>query len=125
MGWTVLRQLTALADELPRYADNLKHKIADLRGASQGALMTKVQTTVQEVLGVLEKEESRTVGGPQRAPAEQPVPVVVQGPSALWQLPSVLEPLAAAGLVLVLPSSCSSSARTCGTVSSASWAAGA
>lgn len=102
IGWTVLRQLTALADELPRYTNNLKHKIADLRGASQSALMEKVQTTVQEVLGALEKEESRPVAGQQRAPEDKPVPVVVQGPSVLWQLPSVVEPLATAGLVLVL-----------------------
>ena len=30
------------------------------------------------------------------------MPVVVQAPSVLWQLPSLLEPLASAGLVLVL-----------------------
>jgi predicted PurR-regulated permease PerM len=30
------------------------------------------------------------------------VPIVVQAPSVLWQLPSLLEPLASAGLVLVL-----------------------
>jgi hypothetical protein len=30
------------------------------------------------------------------------VPVVVQPPSVLWQLPSLLEPLASAGLVIAL-----------------------
>src|ERR671924_1858075 len=102
IGWTVLRQLAALTDELPRYADNLKHKIAALRSASQGGLMDKVQTTVQEVLGAMEKEKLPRGGGQQRVPADKPVPVVVQGPSVLWQLPLVLEPLATAGLVLVL-----------------------
>jgi hypothetical protein len=36
------------------------------------------------------------------AGAEQPVPVVVQAPSLLWQLPVLLEPLATAGLVIAL-----------------------
>jgi predicted PurR-regulated permease PerM len=40
--------------------------------------------------------------GSLEAEPERPVSVVVQPPSALWQLPSLLEPLASAGLVLVI-----------------------
>jgi len=102
IGWTVVRQLTALADDLPRYTENLKQKITDLRGSSQGGLMGRVQTTVQEILEAVEAEGPRRGDGRSPMPGEEPVPVVVEGPSVLWQLPSVFEPLATASLALVL-----------------------
>jgi len=102
IGWTVVRQLTALADDLPRYTENLKQKITDLRGSSQGGLMGRVQTTVQEILEAVEAKGPRRGDGRSPMPGEEPVPVVVEGPSVLWQLPSVFEPLATARLALVL-----------------------
>jgi predicted PurR-regulated permease PerM len=122
IGWVVTHQLTALAGELPRHTENLKQKIADLRRFGEGGVVERVQRTVQEVLGELHKEEVRqkvqeaaeevTGERPQGEPAQQgagpatssekPVPVVVQAPSVLWQLPALFEPLATAGLVLVL-----------------------
>ena len=36
IGWTLTRQLVALADELPHYSLNIHQRIADLRGASRG-----------------------------------------------------------------------------------------
>src|SRR6185503_1244888 len=50
VGWTLTRQLVTLADELPRYSENIHRRIADLRGASQGGSMEKVQQTVEEVV---------------------------------------------------------------------------
>jgi predicted PurR-regulated permease PerM len=94
MSWAVLQQIPRLTDDLPRYEDNIKRKIADLRGAGKGSFLEKAQTTAREITEELEKSAP--------ASAEKPVPVVVQAPSALWQLPTLLEPLATAALVLVL-----------------------
>jgi predicted PurR-regulated permease PerM len=94
MSWAVLQQIPRLTDNLPRYEDNIKRKIADLRGAGKGSFLEKAQTTAKEITEELGKGD--------QAGAEKPVPVVVQAPSALWQLPTLLEPLATAALVLVL-----------------------
>jgi predicted PurR-regulated permease PerM len=94
LSWTIFQQMAQLIDDLPRYEDNIKRKITDVRGAGKGSLLEKAQTAAKEVTEELEKSEQGS--------AEKPVPVVVQAPSALWQLPTLLEPLATAGLVLVL-----------------------
>jgi predicted PurR-regulated permease PerM len=102
IGWAVMGQLTTLANELPQYTDNLKHKIADLRGAGKGGIVEKLQRTVEELLDELRKADSRRQDGRRAADPEKPVLVVMQAPSVLWQLPALIEPLATAGLVLVL-----------------------
>jgi predicted PurR-regulated permease PerM len=110
ISWTVTRQLTALAYELPRYKENLKHKMSDLRELGKGGIIERLQTTMKEVTGELQKatppppEIQPTEGPTERLSAEpeKPVPVVVQAPSMFWQLPALLEPLASAGLVIVL-----------------------
>jgi predicted PurR-regulated permease PerM len=108
--WTVTRQLSMLAYELPSYQENLKQKIGDLRDIGKSRVIDRVLKTVKEVTDELQKTprsglESQAGGGPPTALTEEPekpVPVVVQTPSMLWQLPSVLESLATAGLVIVL-----------------------
>lgn len=122
VGWVVTRQLTTLADELPRYRENLKGKVADLRQLGKGGVVEKLQETAQEVVDELQREGPSATGRPgaQETPSapstatpfrpttppatapDKPVPVVVQPPSVLWQLPTLLEPLATAGLVVVL-----------------------
>ena len=102
IGWAVTGQLATLANELPQYTSNLKHKIADLRGAGQGGIVEKLQRTVEELLDELQKTDSRRQDSPLAPDSEKPVLVTVQAPSVLWQLPTLLEPLATAGLVLVL-----------------------
>jgi predicted PurR-regulated permease PerM len=102
IGWAVMGQLTTLANELPQYTDNLKHKIADLRGAGKGGIVEKLQRAVEELLDELRKADSRRQDGQRAADPEKPVLVVMQAPSVFWQLPALIEPLATAGLVLVL-----------------------
>jgi predicted PurR-regulated permease PerM len=102
IGWAVTGQLATLANELPQYTSNLKHKIADLRGAGQGGIIEKLQRTVEEILDELHKTDSRQQVSPLAPDAEKPVLVAVQAPSVFWRLPTLLEPLANAGLVLVL-----------------------
>ena len=115
VGWTVTRQLTILAYELPRYQENLKQKVNDLRALGEGGIIERLQATIQELTGELQKAqppvpEPQPLGDPPLAkPTEElpgdpgtPIPVVVQAPSVWWQLPSLLQPLASVGLGIVL-----------------------
>ncbi|HXH12952.1 MAG TPA: AI-2E family transporter [Alphaproteobacteria bacterium] len=110
IGWAVMRQLTTLAYELPFYQENLRQKVIDLRELGKGGVIERVHITVQELLGELQKPEPpvrkrQPTGAPAAEPQqgpEKPVPVVVQEPSVLWRLPSLLEQLGHAGLVVVL-----------------------
>ncbi len=102
IGWVVTGQLTSLANELPQHTENLRHKLADLRGMSRGGVIEKIQRTLEEVLREPPPVTAPRPSRPPETAPERPVPVVVQGPSVIWSLPSLLEPLATAGLVLVL-----------------------
>ncbi len=111
IGWMVTRQLTLLAYELPHYQENLKQKISDFHELGKGGLIERIQTTIQEITGELPQPKPPTLpeiqppGEPTAPPndePEKPVAVIMQRPSVLWQLPSLLEPLATVGLVIVL-----------------------
>ena len=96
IGWTLTRQLVTLADELPQYSLNIHQRIADLRGASKGGSVEKVQKTVEDVVGEIQKTDK---SGPTR---EKPVTVALERPSILAHLPTLLQALASAGVVTVL-----------------------
>jgi predicted PurR-regulated permease PerM len=96
IGWTLTRQLVTLADELPRYSLNIHQRIADLRGASKGGSVEKVQKAVEDVVGEIQKTDTLGVT------RQKPVAVVVEPPSILVHLPNLLQALASAGVVTVL-----------------------
>lgn len=97
--WMLALQVTTLANDLPRYRHNIRQKVADVRLFGRGGSVEKVQDTVKDVVGELEKDAQRQSGG------RQPVPVVQQG-KPFWQLPSTLgavaEITATIGFVIVL-----------------------
>src|SRR5215510_7235668 len=98
VGWIITDQLTSVANELPTYRQNIKTKIADIRGAGKGGILEKVQKTAEEMRQELEKKE----GSAQVQP--KPREVVVQGEqsSTFWPLPldiaPIFERLASGGL---------------------------
>lgn len=96
IGWTLTRQVVTLADELPRYSLNIRHRIADLRGASKGGSMEKVQKAVEDVVGEIQKTDTPSVA------RQKPLAVVLEPPSVLVHLPNLLHALASAGVVTVL-----------------------
>src|SRR5580765_202383 len=96
IGWTLTRQVLTLADELPRYSVNIRHRIADLRGASKGSSVEKVQKTVADVVGEIQKTDTPGVTHP------KPVAVILEPPSVLAHLPNLLQALAGAVVVMVL-----------------------
>lgn len=96
VGWTLTRQLVTLADELPRYSLNIHHRISDLRGAGKGGSVEKVQKTVEEVVGEIQKTDKPGVT------RQKPVAVALEPPSILARLPTLLQALASAVVVVVL-----------------------
>ena len=96
IGWTLTHQLVTLADELPQYSLNIQHRIADLRGASKGGSVEKVQKTVEDVVGEIQKTDKPGVT------RQKPVAVVLEPPSILAHLPTLLQALASAVVVTVL-----------------------
>jgi predicted PurR-regulated permease PerM len=97
LAWVLALQATGLSGEIPTYRDNLKRKIADIRGASQGGVIDKVQSATKEVVAELEK------GAEPAKPGDKPVPVVVKPPAtSILRLPVILEALGNIGLVFVL-----------------------
>ena len=102
IGWVVTLELTSLGNELPKHTGNIRHKISDVRGAGKGGVLENVQKAIDEVTEEIQKKEEPLTD------KEKPRPVVVEAEasSRFWPIPlasaAMLEPLAAAGLVIVL-----------------------
>jgi predicted PurR-regulated permease PerM len=98
-AWVVARQLGEFAEALPGYRDNIRQKIADVRGVSRGGAVEKVQETLDDISSEMGKAE-RT-GKP-----SQPIVVESQQVASLWGFPAwigpLIEPLSTAGLVIVM-----------------------
>jgi hypothetical protein len=86
IGWAMTGEVARLAAELPRYEDNIRKKIADIRWVGNSSVIEKFQTTAQKVIDEL-RQTNKPAGE-----TEKPVQVVVQGLSLFWRLPLVLEP---------------------------------
>src|SRR5919108_2377903 len=54
VSWTVARQLSMLAYEIPRYQENLKQKINDLREVGKNGVIERVLTTIKEITAELQ-----------------------------------------------------------------------
>jgi predicted PurR-regulated permease PerM len=89
-------EISVLAEELPRYQGNILAKIVHVRGIQRDSALGRLLKLAQDMSQQVERREGRA------AQPERPVPVVVQPPSLLQQLPALLPVLAMTGLVLVL-----------------------
>ena len=102
IGWIVTLQFGSVANELPTYRKNIRQKIADIREASKGGALEKVQETAEDV-----KEEFQKTDEPARI-KEKPRQVVVNAEesSTFWPIPLAVGPMverfASVGLVIVL-----------------------
>ncbi len=95
-GWGLARQMTNLANDLPGYRANIRAKIADVRGASRGGSVEKLQHTIEGIQKDLGQAPSRG--------SRAPVVVADPGASAVgfgWVSP-ILGPLGTAGLVVAM-----------------------
>jgi predicted PurR-regulated permease PerM len=98
-AWGVTRQMDGLVDDLPGYRANIREKIADVRGASKGGTVEKLQETLEGIKTDLGAEGAA-------GPAARPVVVAAADESAWisgfgWLGPLVA-PLGKAGLIAAL-----------------------
>ncbi|HEU4367182.1 MAG TPA: AI-2E family transporter [Methylomirabilota bacterium] len=104
LGWIVATQMSALGAELPRYRDNIRQKIADVRLLRRDSGLERVQETVEGAAGEAAREVELTKPPAARQP--RPSPVVIQQERGLWNLPAAigawLDPLGRAGFVVIL-----------------------
>jgi predicted PurR-regulated permease PerM len=96
-GWGVARQMSNLADDLPRYRVNILAKIADVRGAGKGGSVEKIQATIDDIKAGLGQPATGTASKPLLVSAER-----VTGFSSFTWLGPILGPLGTAGLVLAM-----------------------
>jgi predicted PurR-regulated permease PerM len=97
-GWGLARQMDHLGEDLPRYRANIQAKIADVRGAGKGGAVEKLQETIEDIKGDLEKEAAP------RGPTARPVVVTEPEtgfPGFAWLGP-IVGPLGTAGLVVAM-----------------------
>jgi predicted PurR-regulated permease PerM len=98
-GWGLARQMDHLAEDLPRYRVNILAKIADVRGASKGGSVEKLQDTIEDIKTDLGKSDAPrgTMSRPVVVTSEQ-----VAGFSGFTWLSPIVGPLGTAGLVMAL-----------------------
>jgi predicted PurR-regulated permease PerM len=98
VGWGLSRQMDDLARDLPGYRANIRTKIADVRGASRGGTVEKLQETLEGIQKDLGTETPKGT-------VSRPV-VVTSNPatgfSGFSWLGPVVGPLGTAGLVAAL-----------------------
>ena len=99
IGWATVSQVTSLAEELPKYRQNIRQKVRDLRGMGKGGVLEQVQETVDEVKDEIEQGEASRAANNRR-------PIIVQTePTVSWRslyLGPLIQPIASATLVLGL-----------------------
>lgn len=103
----VTRQISSLLDEYPKYEQNVTAKITQLRDRGRTGLLDKIEIVSERLSRQLARKRVQDMSVDERELAQaQPVRVVEEGAFSLSQLWSVagpaLEPIALAGLVLVL-----------------------
>ena len=98
-GWGLMRQMDNLAQDLPRYRVNILAKIADVRGASKGGSVEKLQETIEDIKTDLGKSEAPkgTLARPVVITSQQ-----VAGFSGFTWLSPVLAQFGTAALVLTM-----------------------
>jgi predicted PurR-regulated permease PerM len=98
-GWGLARQMDSLAVDLPRYRVNILAKIADVRGASKGGSVEKLQDAIDDIKTDLGKTEVRK-GTPQR-PVVLTSEQIPSFPGLTWLGP-IAGRLGTVGLVVAL-----------------------
>jgi predicted PurR-regulated permease PerM len=96
VGWVVASQMSTLALELPKYRENIKQKIGEFRHAGRGGALERVQDAVKMVTSELKKDDKPTTE------LREPVAVVVESAPLISRVPSAVDVLTRAGLVVVL-----------------------
>lgn len=109
--WGVTNQIGSLLDAYPQYEDNILSKLHQINERDRDGLLDKLQVITQRITDQLENNSAMEDSLPAPSAGKekieiQPVRIINEGPFQLSQLWSVfgpmLEPLANAGLIIVL-----------------------
>jgi predicted PurR-regulated permease PerM len=113
LGYVVVGEVGKLAEELPEYRENIRDKLADLRGFTRGGALERVQRTVADITADVERDtaaeqaadEAVEVEAGRREPAQaeaEPVRVQVQRDRELMSDAAILGPVLGAAATLGL-----------------------
>jgi predicted PurR-regulated permease PerM/methylmalonyl-CoA mutase cobalamin-binding subunit len=108
IGTVLALQVMSLGEELPRYRDNIREKIADVRLLGRGTGLQRAKETGTRAAREAEREVERQAPAEPKLPSTKPTPVIVQQDRSqhVLNVPSALspwlEPLSRAGLVVLL-----------------------
>jgi predicted PurR-regulated permease PerM len=107
--WLVASQLLSLAEQLPRYEQNLQGKIRSLKGPQQPGALSRAAEVIKGVQRDLENSAANpSASKPEPGTEEKPLAVEVKAPKpTTWHvirsaLGPLLSPLATAGIVVIL-----------------------
>jgi predicted PurR-regulated permease PerM len=115
LGWFVAGQVVDLAEQLPRYKDNIREKAKSLRGLP-GGFWGRASENIQEITEEFTTPSTQVDGAATQAalpvseeivPAQEPLPVeIAEKPPNPFEtvsgaLTPILGPLASAGIVIV------------------------
>ena len=93
-GFVIATQIAALAQELPKYRENIRKRIADVRGVTRGGAIDQLKSTARDVM----EEFDRAAPGQPRKPREERVVVEAVEPRSVLSLPAKVAPLAEAAV---------------------------
>ena len=108
LGTVLALQVMSLGEELPRYRDNIREKIADVRLLGRGTGLQRAQETVKRAASEADRQVERQAPADPKPPATKPTPVILQQDRSrhILNVPSALspwlDPLSRAGLVVLL-----------------------
>ncbi len=98
--WGVAAQMSHLAADLPHYQDNIRQKIADVRGAGRAGSVQQVQKTLENIQRDIEEPDTG------RGTSRRPLVVRSEPAPGTWSFASWLGPavgpLSTAGFVITL-----------------------
>src|ERR1051326_4805622 len=79
LGTVLALQVMSLGEELPRYRDNIREKIADIRLLGRGTGLQRAQETVKRAANEADRQvERQAPAEPKPGAAAKPTPVIVQ-----------------------------------------------
>jgi len=108
VGAVLTFQVMSLGEELPRYRDNIREKIADIRSVGRESGLKRAKETVERAATEAERQMEREAPKTEPKSAPKPMPVILERDRTrgLTDLPNALspwlEPLSRAGLVVLL-----------------------
>ena len=104
VAWVIFNQLVEVANELPRYRQNIHNKLEAMRAPGDGAL-GQATKSIKELATEVMSVEATAPAVPDRGSRPQPVQVVEQPPNELQYLRDLAQPfllpLGEFGMVLI------------------------